>query len=61
MIAELLSKEDVSKILRLTVRTVERLMARGKLRKVPNLGRTVRFRPVDIERFCDPTPKDSWR
>lgn len=33
-------------------RKVERLVAAGKLKKVPNLGRrTVRFRPVDVERF----------
>ena len=35
-----------------SVRKVERLTKAGALKKVPGLGaRTVRYRPVDVERF----------
>lgn len=50
----LLTKAQVAARLggRCSVRKVERLVKAGKLKKVPNLGgRTVRFRPVDVDRF----------
>lgn len=50
----LLTKQEVARRLggRCSVRRVERLMAKGKLKKVVGLGaRTVRFRPADVERL----------
>ena len=48
----LLKIEDVAARLRRSRRYVERLVKKGSLKKVPNLGpRTTRFRAADVERL----------
>lgn len=47
----LLTTAQVAKRLGKSVRDVQRLVKRGKLRKVANLGRSARFRAVDVEKM----------
>lgn len=48
----LLTVEEVARRLGKSPRDVYRLVRRGGLKKVPNLGaRTTRFRPADVERL----------
>ena len=48
----LLSKADVAGILSLSVRSVERLVARGLLKNI-KIGGVVRFRPSEIEKLIE--------
>lgn len=47
----LLTKPQVAARLGKSPREVERLVKRGKLRKVPDLGRAARFRPADVDKL----------
>ena len=48
----LMTITEVAARLRKSRRDVERMVADGKLKKVPGLGkRTTRFRPADVERL----------
>jgi len=47
----LLSRTDVAQMLGLSLRTVERMEEKGELPAPVRLGRLVRFRASDIERY----------
>lgn len=49
---ELLTKEQLSKRLNLSVRSIERLVASGEL-KALKIGRATRFDPRDVEAYLD--------
>lgn len=48
----LLTVEDVARILRISRSMAYRIMADGRLRTVA-IGRSVRVRPADLERYID--------
>ena len=48
----LMSKREVAKLLAVSVRTIERLVARGKLKTV-KVGGCVRFRAKEIEQVIE--------
>jgi excisionase family DNA binding protein len=48
---QLLTVEQVATVLQVSTRHVENLIAQGKIRKVPNLGRSVRIAPTDVLAF----------
>tara|TARA_B100000963_G_C22059055_1_gene422965 strand:- start:276 stop:461 length:186 start_codon:yes stop_codon:yes gene_type:complete len=50
--AKLLSKKEVSQILSVSVRSVERLIARGILKKI-KLGGCVRIRQSELENLIE--------
>lgn len=52
---QLLTYADASAVLRLSIPTLERMVANGTLRTVPGLGRSVRFAPAELLRFVEPT------
>ena len=49
---KLMSKREVAKLLAVSVRTIERLVARGKLKTV-KVGGCVRFRAKEIEQVIE--------
>jgi len=48
----LLTVDDVAKVLRLSLRTIRRLIAEGKL-PVVRIGRAIRIRPQAVEAFLE--------
>lgn len=48
----LLTPKDVAELLQISVRTLERWVAEGKLPAI-RLGRLIRFDPDDIRKFID--------
>jgi excisionase family DNA binding protein len=50
---QLLTTADVANGMRVSERHVQELYLSGKLKKVAGLGRSVRFRPVDVMRFIN--------
>jgi excisionase family DNA binding protein len=52
---QLLTYADASAVLRLSIPTLERMVANSTLRTVPGLGRSVRFAPAELLRFVEPT------
>jgi len=52
---QLLTVEQVAAVLQVSTRHVENLIAHGKIRKVPNLGRSVRIAPADVLAFIGAT------
>jgi hypothetical protein len=52
---QLLTYADASAVLRLSIPTLERMVANSTLRTVPGLGRSVRFAPAERLRFVEPT------
>jgi excisionase family DNA binding protein len=54
---EMLTKYEVSRLLKVSTRAVERLVKQGRIpRPVQLSGRTIRFRSTDIQRFLDGSP-----
>ena len=51
---QLLTYADASAVLRLSIPTLERMVANSTLRTVPGLGRSVRFAPAELLRFVEP-------
>ena len=49
---KLLSKREVAEILSISVRSVERLVARGIIRKI-KIGGSIRFRQCEIEKLME--------
>jgi Helix-turn-helix domain len=56
-IPQALDYGDVAEILGVTVRHVQVVVAAGKLRPIPDLGRLVRFAPGEVLRFMNATPE----
>jgi hypothetical protein len=55
-IPQALNYDDVARVLGVTVRHVQAIVAAGKLHPIPNLGRLARFAPTEVFRFMNATP-----
>jgi excisionase family DNA binding protein len=56
---QLLTVEQVAAVLQVSTRHVENLIAQGKIRKVPNLGRSVRIAPANVLVLINATQSNS--
>jgi len=51
--APLMNVDDVARLLNVSVRSVHRLRSNGKLPKAVELGKSIRWRQCDIEKFTE--------
>lgn len=55
-VAAPLTREEAAEMLRVSIRTVDRMISAGTLRKIPLAGRLVRIPRYEVEALLSPAP-----